>query len=80
MKLSVKALALTMGALWGAAVLRVGVGYIATGSYGRQFMEFLSSIYPAEPFGVRRLCFTLSGAEWAPPRNSEALLRGRSTH
>lgn len=46
MRLSVKALALTMGTMWGAAVLLVGVGYVATGTYGREFMEFLSSIYP----------------------------------
>lgn len=46
MKLSVKALALTMGTLWGAAVLLVGTGFVATGTYGRAFMEFLSSIYP----------------------------------
>jgi len=46
MKLSIKALALTMGLLWAGAMLVAGLGFLATGTYGRAFLELCSSLYP----------------------------------
>jgi hypothetical protein len=46
MKLSVKALSITAGALWGAGVLVVGFAHLAWPGYGTTFLELVASIYP----------------------------------
>ncbi len=46
MKLSIRALALTAGLLWGGAILLVGVINLGSPGYGRAFLEFCSSVYP----------------------------------
>ena len=51
-RLSIRALALTGGVLWGASVLFVGLINLAVPSYGLTFLWFVSSVYPgyhAEP-------------------------------
>ncbi len=46
MKLSIKALALAMGLVWGGAVLVVGTCFVYSGNYGRAFLEMCASLYP----------------------------------
>jgi len=46
MKLSTKALALTSGIVWGLAILVTGLANLAWGSYGQQFLQVMSSVYP----------------------------------
>jgi len=46
MKLSIKALVVTAGLLWGGCVLLVGLCNLAWPMYGRAFLELCSSIYP----------------------------------
>jgi hypothetical protein len=46
MKLSVSAVALTFGLVWGAAVLLVGIANAIWPSYGRVFLDVAGSIYP----------------------------------
>jgi len=46
MRLNVKALALTLGLVWGGAVLAVGVAQEIWPMYGMAFLELVSSIYP----------------------------------
>ena len=46
MKLSVKALALTSGLVWGGAMLTCGLVNLAARPYGRRFLELMSSVYP----------------------------------
>ena len=46
MKLSIRALAITAGLLWGGGVLLVGLCNLAWPSYGRAFLELCSAIYP----------------------------------
>jgi hypothetical protein len=46
MRLSVIGLACTVGVLWGAAILFVGLLNIAFPSYGVAFLELISSVYP----------------------------------
>ena len=45
-RLSVKALAIVCGLVWGAGVLGVGLVHLARPSYGASFLEGISSIYP----------------------------------
>ncbi len=46
MKFDTKAMALTWGILWGAAVLIVALINLFCGHYGQSFLELLSSWYP----------------------------------
>lgn len=46
MKLNVKALALTIGILWAAAILITGVANLIWPSYGMKFLEVMASVYP----------------------------------
>lgn len=46
MKLDVKALALTAGLFWGAAILIVAVANLVSPDYGRAFLDLSASIYP----------------------------------
>jgi TRAP-type mannitol/chloroaromatic compound transport system permease large subunit len=46
MKLSTKALALASGILWGLAMMVMGLANLIWGSYGQQFLQTMSSIYP----------------------------------
>lgn len=46
MKLDVRALALTAGLLWGAAVLIVALAHLIWPGYGGAFLDLTASIYP----------------------------------
>jgi hypothetical protein len=46
MRLSVKALAITSGLVWGGAMLTCGLVNLAARPYGRRFLELMSSVYP----------------------------------
>jgi hypothetical protein len=46
MRLSLKAMAIAAGLLWGGAILCVGVINLAIPSYGISFIQMTSSVYP----------------------------------
>ncbi len=46
MKLDVKAMAFTVGLVWGAAMLLAGVAYVISGGYGEAFLDVMASVYP----------------------------------
>ena len=46
MKLNIKALSLTVGILWAAAVFLVGVANLIWSGYGGAFLQLMASIYP----------------------------------
>lgn len=46
MKLSVKALAITSGLVWGGCILTCGLIGLAKPGYARQFLKAMSSVYP----------------------------------
>lgn len=46
LKLSLKATAIAAGLLWGGAILLVGLINLADPSYGVNFMQMTSSVYP----------------------------------
>ncbi|MGH9498280.1 MAG: bacteriophage holin [Terriglobales bacterium] len=46
MKFSTKGLALASGILWGLAMLVMGLANLIWGSYGQQFLQTMSSVYP----------------------------------
>jgi hypothetical protein len=46
MKFSVKGLAWASGILWGVAMLGMGLVNLVWGSYGQQFLQTMSSVYP----------------------------------
>ena len=46
MKLSVKALAITSGLVWGGCMLTCGLIGLAKPGYARQFLKAMSSVYP----------------------------------
>jgi hypothetical protein len=46
MRLSLKALAVAAGLLWGGAILFVGLINLARPAYGINFLEIMSSVYP----------------------------------
>ena len=46
MKLDVKAMALTIGLIWGAAMLLTGVAYVISHGYGEAFLDVMASVYP----------------------------------
>jgi predicted DNA repair protein MutK len=45
-RLSLKAMAIAAGLLWGGAILCVGLINLADPSYGVNFMQLTSSVYP----------------------------------
>ena len=46
MKLNALALALTAAILWGLAMLGMTLANLVSGSYGAQFLQLMSSVYP----------------------------------
>jgi len=52
MRLSIKAMAAASGLLWGSALLVVGLINGVRPSYGRRFLQLMSSVYPG--YRVRR--------------------------
>jgi hypothetical protein len=46
MRISLKAMALAGGVLWGAAILLVGLLHLAHPAYGLGFLQMTSSVYP----------------------------------
>lgn len=64
MNLSVKALSATCGLLWGGALLTVGLANLASPSYGRAFLQGMSSIYPGFR-ASRRFSDVLTGTGYA---------------
>lgn len=46
MKLSVNAVAFTMGLLWAGCMLLVGIVNLAHPGYGADFLRMMSSVYP----------------------------------
>jgi hypothetical protein len=46
MRLSVKAMAISCGLLWGAAILLVEIIHFADPRYGINFLQMASSVYP----------------------------------
>ncbi len=51
MRLSVKALALSFGIIWAAAVFLVGIANLIWPSYGTTFLQFAASVYPGYEVG-----------------------------
>ncbi|MCH6583105.1 MAG: hypothetical protein O7B27_00535 [Gammaproteobacteria bacterium] len=52
MKLDVKGMAITLGLVWGAAVLVVGIANLIWPNYGQAFLELVASIYPGYTAGA----------------------------
>lgn len=46
MRLNMKALAITLGILWGGCVLLVGIAHQVAPQYGGAFLEIAASLYP----------------------------------
>lgn len=46
MKFNITALSLTVGLIWGAAILIVGLANLIWPGYGRAFLDVTASIYP----------------------------------
>ena len=52
MKLDIKGMAITLGLVWGAAVLLVGIANLIWPNYGQAFLELVASIYPGYTAGA----------------------------
>ena len=46
MKLDLKAMALTIGLVWGAAMFLAGVANLTWDGYGEDFLDLMASVYP----------------------------------
>ena len=46
MKISLKAIAIATGVLWGGVILFLGLVNLASPSYGLSFLQMVSSVYP----------------------------------
>ena len=46
MKLDLKGMALTIGLVWGGAMLLAGVANAIGGGYGQAFLDVMASVYP----------------------------------
>ncbi len=46
MQLSIKGLAIAIGAVWGIAVLLVGIAHLIFPNYGGEFLALVASTYP----------------------------------
>ena len=64
MRLSMKAMAVTTGVLWGGAVLLVGLVHLTRPAYGRSFLNWVGSVYPGF-HGARDLPDVLVGSGYA---------------
>jgi hypothetical protein len=64
MRLSVRALAIVAGLMWGGAILCLGFIHLANSSYGSSFLEGVSSIYPGF-HGARNFGDALVGGVYA---------------
>ncbi len=64
MKLSVKALIVASGVLWGGAILCLGLIHLANPPYGASFLDAISSIYPGF-HGARNFPDVLVGTAYA---------------
>lgn len=64
MKVSLRAVAIAAGVLWGGAILFLGLINLASPSYGLSFLQMVSSVYPG--FHVSRtIGDVLTGAVYA---------------
>ena len=63
MRLSLKALTIASGLLWGGGVLCLGLIHLASPSYGASFLGGISSIYPGF-HGARSFGDALVGAAY----------------
>ncbi len=52
LKLDVKGMAITLGLVWGVAVLVVGIANLIWPTYGQGFLELVASIYPGYTAGA----------------------------
>jgi hypothetical protein len=52
MKLDIKGMAVTLGLVWGAAVLLVGIANLIWPNYGQAFLQIVASIYPGYTAGA----------------------------
>jgi hypothetical protein len=64
MKMSVKALAIAGGALWGGALLATGLINLKSSRYGKPFLELMASVYPGY-HACRNVSDVLVGALYA---------------
>jgi len=64
MRLSVKAMILTCGLIWGGAIACLGLIHLAYPSYGGSFLTGISSIYPGF-HGARSFADALVGTGYA---------------
>jgi hypothetical protein len=46
MRLSIRAIGLTTGVLWGASMLIVGIVHLFLPAYGTDFLRIMGSVYP----------------------------------
>ena len=46
MKLDIKALGISVGLIWGGALLAVGLANLVWPAYGRDFLQVMAAIYP----------------------------------
>ena len=46
MKVSLRAIAIAAGVLWGGAILFIGLVNLASPSFGLSFLQMVSSVYP----------------------------------
>lgn len=51
MRLSLKALAIALGLVWGAGVFLVGVAHLLWPGYGGAFLDLIASLYPGYHVG-----------------------------
>ena len=63
MKLSIKALAITSGAIWASAVLLISLANLVWPGYGVAFLEITASIYPG--LGIGGLASVITGSVFA---------------
>jgi hypothetical protein len=64
MQLSMRGLIISLGLIWGGAILCVGLVHLAIPSYGASFLEVVSSIYPGF-HGARSVGDSFIGAGYA---------------
>lgn len=64
MQLSIKAMTIVSGLLWGGGILCVSLFHLANPSYGGSFLEAISSVYPGF-HGARSFADALVGGGYA---------------
>ena len=65
MKLDARAMAVTLGLLWGGALLVVGLANLAWDGYGDGVLSVMASVYPGYQAGTGSLGQALVGAGYA---------------